>query len=111
MDLRFMEKNKPNNSKPQQNLDKDKVIEILKTCMDPEIGIDLWTLGLIYNIDIQDKIINIKMTFTTPFCPYGPMMIEEIEEKIAELGSEAKIEVVFDPPWEPPQEVRDMLGM
>ena len=55
---------------------KEQVVEVLKTVDDPEIGMDVWTLGLIYRITIEKGIVYIKMTFTTPMCPYGPMLVE-----------------------------------
>lgn len=93
---------------------KDEVIEILKTTLDPELGIDLWTLGLVYGVDVDEKTgaAHITMTFTTPFCPYGPQMVGEIKSRLRALGApEPRVEVVFDPPWEPSAEVRQMLGV
>ncbi len=82
---------------------KRKIISILETITDPEIGIDLWNLGLIYDIDIVDEDnVKIKMGLTTPFCPLAnilPMMVaEELKKK---LGVNAEIELVYDPPWTP----------
>jgi len=90
----------------------EKLIEILKNYKDPEIGIDIWTLGLIYKIEIDEEYIKITMTFTTPFCPYGPHMIEELKEQIIKAGvKNVEIEVVFEPPWEPSEELKEMLGL
>ena len=50
---------------------KEEIIEVLKKVNDPEIHIDVWTLKLIYNIDIKEEIVEIRMTFTSPMCPYG----------------------------------------
>ncbi len=82
---------------------KKKIISILETISDPEIGIDLWNLGLIYDIKIiDDKHVRIHMGLTTPFCPLAnilPMMVaEELKKK---LGINAEIELVYDPPWTP----------
>ena len=92
---------------------KEEVIEVLKKVNDPEIGIDVWTLELIYNVDVNEDKINIKMTFTTPMCPYGPMLVEEIKSKISELESvkEVDVEITFDPPWKPSEELRATLGV
>jgi metal-sulfur cluster biosynthetic enzyme len=90
------------------------VKEVLKNTYDPELGIDLDTLGLIYDVDFDEKAqkLYIKMTFTTPLCPYGPQMIGEIKGKFRALGlDDVKFDVVFDPPWEPSPEVRAMLGV
>jgi len=90
----------------------EKLIDILKNYKDPEIGIDIWTLGLIYKIEIDEEYIKITMTFTTPFCPYGPHMIEELKEQIIKAGvKNVEIEVVFNPPWEPSEELKEMLGL
>lgn len=81
----------------------EKIIPVLETIADPEIGIDVYNLGMIYDINvIEDKHVKIKMTLTTPFCPLAnilPMMVyEELKRK---LGIEADIELVYDPPWTP----------
>ncbi len=82
---------------------KKKIISILETIADPEIGIDVYNLGMIYDIEvINDKHVRIKMTLTTPFCPLAnilPMMI--VEELKRKLDIETDIELVFDPPWTP----------
>ena len=86
---------------------KEEIIELLKTCYDPEIPIDLWNLGLIYEIDIkeEDKVQNVKivMSLTTPGCSMGKQMADDIKEKIKTLNHIQKIqvEVTFDPPWKP----------
>ncbi len=82
---------------------RDRVIKILETIYDPEIGVDVWNLGLVYSIDVVDKdYVRIKMTLTTPFCPLAnilPFLVKERVEK--ELGVKADIEMVFEPPWSP----------
>lgn len=91
---------------------KEQLIEIYKTCVDPELNIDIWTLGLIYNSDITEDKVRVLMTLTSPFCPYGPLIIDELKEKIEKTGvKEVLIEITFEPLWEPSQELRDMLGM
>ena len=92
---------------------KEDVIEVLKKVIDPEIGIDVWTLELIYNVDVEDEKVKIRMTFTTPMCPYGPMLVEEIKTKISELEKikEVDVEITFEPPWEPSEELRATLGV
>ena len=95
------------------SLTKDYLIEnVFKKYEDPELNIDVWTLGLIYDIDIKGDKVKILLTFTSPFCPFGVQMVNELEEKIKEEGaSEVKIEVTFDPPWEPTEELRELLGV
>ena len=92
---------------------KDKVIAVLKQCMDPELQLDIWTLGLIYDIKTGKDAIDIKMTFTTPACPYGPYLLEEIKHKLATQlkVKNVEIDVVFDPPWKPSEEVKMLLGI
>jgi len=93
---------------------KEDIINVLKKVNDPELMIDIWTLGLIYDIDIQDSNINIKMTFTTPMCPYGPFLVDEIKKKIKveiKAAKEIKIDVVFEPLWQPSEEVKNLLGI
>lgn len=88
---------------------KEEIIDVLKTCNDPEIGIDVWTLGLIYELKSNGAIF-IKMTFTTPLCPYGPMIVEEIKSKLSKFNLNVDIEVVFEPLWQPSDELRQSLG-
>ena len=93
---------------------KEKVIEVLKHTADPELGVDIWTLGLIYNVDVNEELetADIKMTFTTPLCPFGPQLVGDIKRGLLAIGlRDAQIEVVFDPPWVPPEGLREMLGV
>lgn len=79
-----------------------KIIEAIKTVYDPEIPVDIYELGLIYNIDIQDGgLVNLRMTLTTPMCPVADSLPMEVQEKIAtvEEVSDVELEVVYDPPW------------
>ena len=87
---------------------KAKIIDILKQCYDPEIPIDLWNLGLIYDIDMttteNDKNdVKITMSLTTPGCTMGQHMADDIKNKVKALEKINNIEVTvtFDPPWTP----------
>lgn len=83
---------------------KDKIIDAIKTVRDPEIPINLYDLGLIYDLDISDDgAVKITMTLTTPNCPVAETMPEHVRRTVAEVDgvSSAKIELVFDPPWSP----------
>lgn len=93
--------------------DKNHVIEMLETVHDPELGIDVWTMGLIYDINIIDeKSIKILMTYTSPLCPLGEEIQEEIKKGMRQLGfKNIKIEVTFSPPWKPKPELRTALGI
>ncbi len=94
-----------------------------KQCFDPELNIDVWTLGLIYDTKIEKAMeskegeekkvcAKILMTFTSPFCPYGPQLVDDLKEKIKAAGvKEVQVEVTFDPPWQPSEELKTMMGM
>ena len=93
---------------------RDQIIEALKTVEDPELFLDIWFLGLIYNITIDEAgPVDIEMTFTSPMCPAGPMLIEQVREKLKALAgvTEVRIKVVFEPAWQPSDEVKGLLGM
>lgn len=92
-------------------LNKEDVIEACKKCLDPDLGIDLWTLGLIYDIKVVEDKVDITMTFTSPMCPYGPQLVADVETQVKEAGAkEVKVEVTFEPMWEPSEELKEMLG-
>jgi metal-sulfur cluster biosynthetic enzyme len=84
---------------------------------DPEIGIGLVDLGLIYDIEVLDeKSAYISMTLTTPGCPYGPTLVADVEKAVKSLGMDnVEIEIVWDPPWDPVEMAsdyaKDVLGI
>ena len=93
---------------------RDKIIEVLKTIEDPELFLDIWFLGLIYNIDISEAgDVIIEMTFTSPMCPYGPSLAESVKQGVSQVEGVKSFElkIVFAPPWQPSEEVKGMLGM
>ncbi len=92
---------------------KEDVIQMLETVDDPEIGVDIWTMGLIYDIDIQNKDdIKITMTYTSPMCPLGEHIKEDIRESLKLLKfKNIDINVTFDPPWQPSEELKAALGL
>ena len=91
---------------------REQVIEALKQCNDPELDMNVWFLGLIYNIETNDDNVKITMTFTTPFCPYGPSLIELVKTKVKEAGAaDVSVEITFEPKWEPNEDVRLALGI
>lgn len=93
-------------------LTKETVIEALKTVKDPEVHLDVWTMGLIYNLDVTDDGVAILMTYTTPFCPWGPELQENIKSVLTDLGSKhTVITLTFDPPYAMPPELRASLGI
>lgn len=82
----------------------DKVVEVLKTCFDPEIPVNIYELGLIYNIDIDpaDKV-HIRMTLTSPMCPVAESLPPNVEAKVRNIEgvADSKVEVTWEPPWGP----------
>jgi FeS assembly SUF system protein len=80
-----------------------KVVEALKTCYDPEIPVDIYELGLIYDIAVEPtRAVTVKMTLTTPACPSARTLPGEVEDKIYTLANakDVKVEIVWDPPWD-----------
>lgn len=91
---------------------REQIIEALKTVKDPEVHIDVWTMGLIYNLEIKDDAVDILMTYTTPFCPWGPDLQENIKSVVQDLGAKTvNIEITFDPPYKMPEALRATLGI
>ena len=86
---------------------KNNVVEVLKQCNDPELPIDLWNLGLIYDLKINYKggkySVDIVMSLTTPGCTMGQYMIDDIKNKMTSIEaiSRVDVELTFDPPWNP----------
>jgi FeS assembly SUF system protein len=94
----------------------DKVVNAIKECYDPEIPVNIWELGLIYEVNVgDDPVVNIKMTLTAPGCPAARSLPIEVHERVAQIPeiSDVKVEVVWDPPWTPEmmsQEAKLELG-
>ncbi|MCD4832662.1 MAG: iron-sulfur cluster assembly protein [Bacteroidales bacterium] len=79
------------------------IVKTLKSIFDPEIPVNIYDLGLIYAIDVDDdKKVEIKMTLTAPNCPMADQLLDEVNEKTNAIEGvkEAKINLVFDPPWD-----------
>jgi FeS assembly SUF system protein len=82
----------------------DQVVDVLRTVYDPEIPVNIFELGLIYKVDIDDeKHVHIDMTLTSPGCPVAGILPDEVRTKVeaVEGVSGATVEVVWDPPWNP----------
>ncbi len=94
-----------------------KVIDALRTCCDPEIPVNIYELGLIYDVKVEASGgVAVRMTLTSPACPVAGSLPLEVESKIRDIPgvTDAKVEVVFDPPWEPSrmsEAARLQLGM
>ncbi len=80
----------------------EKIVRVLKTIYDPEIPVDIYELGLIYDVFVnQDRDVKILMTLTSPNCPVAETLPVEVEEKVKSLDlvKDAFVEITFDPPW------------
>ena len=111
----FSKKKKPKVEVPieaPEKTNEEEVIDVLKTCYDPEIPVDIYSLGLVYNIDVkvaelgddmaEAKDIKIDMTLTSPACPVAETLPPEIESKIrreVKGVNRAEVNVVWEPPW------------
>lgn len=86
-------------------LTKDVVFEALRPIIDPEIRLSIVDLGLIYDVHVagEGKFVEIRMTLTTPMCPYGPMLMTQVQDVANTLPGvqDAKIVLVWEPPWDP----------
>jgi metal-sulfur cluster biosynthetic enzyme len=82
-------------------LTKEEVIEALKDVYDPEIPVNVVDLGLIYDCEVDEGDVNVKMTLTFPGCGMGPYIAQQAEWRIAEIEAveDVSVEMVFDPPW------------
>jgi FeS assembly SUF system protein len=86
----------------------NKIVEMLKTIYDPEIPVDIFELGLIYEVRIdEEQHVEIDMTLTSPNCPVAESLPKEVEDKVASVEhvKSAKVNIVFDPPWD-----KDMMS-
>jgi len=83
------------------------VLEVLKTCYDPEIPVNIYDLGLIYKVDVEGSDVKVDMTLTSPMCPVAGSLPPEVEMKIGMIPGvkSASVSVVWDPPW-----TKDMMS-
>ena len=77
------------------------IIDALKSVYDPEIPVNIWDLGLVYDISVGEKSVNIKMTFTSPTCPMMEELLQQVHDSVVAVsgGRNVHIELVWDPPW------------
>ncbi|MBI4021398.1 MAG: metal-sulfur cluster assembly factor [Candidatus Aenigmarchaeota archaeon] len=90
------------------------VRDVLSGIVDPEMNYDLVTLGLIYKVQCDSEgNVSILMTFTSMLCPFGPQLVDEIRRKVMALeGTKTvDVEVTFNPPWKPSEELMATLGL
>ncbi|MBT7573478.1 MAG: SUF system Fe-S cluster assembly protein [Flavobacteriaceae bacterium] len=86
----------------------EKIVKVLKSIYDPEIPVDIYELGLIYDVFVnEDNRVKVLMTLTTPNCPVAETLPLEVEDKVRSIEevAEAKVELTFDPPW-----TRDLMS-
>jgi metal-sulfur cluster biosynthetic enzyme len=99
------------------NLTKDAVLESLKEVYDPEIGINIVDLGLVYDVDVaENNDVDVTMTLTSMGCPLGPVIISDVQQAVGTLGAggEVRVRIVWSPPWSPDlmtEEAKDELGI
>jgi len=81
---------------------KEKVIEEIKKIYDPEIPVNIYELGLIYNVTVKEKNVSVKMTLTTPNCPVAESLPKEVKDSIMNINGVEKVDLdlVWDPPWD-----------
>jgi metal-sulfur cluster biosynthetic enzyme len=97
----------------------DMVMEALSVVQDPELRMGIVEMGLIYGVDVRDsgQTVEVRMTLTTPGCPYGPALIDGVKLVVEQLPGvqNADVKMVWEPPWNPEQmasdEVKDKLGI
>jgi metal-sulfur cluster biosynthetic enzyme len=81
----------------------DDVVEALENVIDPELGLDFVSLGLVYGVEIEDHDVHITFTLTSPGCPIGPQVSEQMKEFVGELDGVERVfpKMTFSPPWSP----------
>lgn len=99
-----------------KEISKDHVIDILRTVIDPEIGINIVDLGLVYDVSIKDQVIDITMTLTTPGCPMHGSITDWVRRIITMTipGLTVNVNLVWEPKWTPDKmsdEAKQQLGM
>ncbi len=90
-------------TEPPARISEDAVISVLKTVFDPEIPVDIYELGLIYAVEIEESgLVKVEMTLTTPSCPSAQELPSQVEEAVRAVPNvkDVKVEVVWDPPWD-----------
>ena len=93
----------------------EQVIDKLRGCLDPELGVNIVDLGLIYGVNIEDSRIQVLMTLTTPGCPLDSYFVKDITTRLKSLKgiSDVSVELTLEPPWDPSkmsQESKDLPG-
>jgi len=101
-------------------LTEEKIMEAMKQVIDPELKVNVVDLGLIYGVGVEEvegkTNLRVVMTMTTPACPYGPELVQELKDTLAALpeAGRVEVEVTLSPPWTPDRmtdDARDELGL
>ncbi len=81
----------------------EQVYEALEEVIDPELGLDFVALGLVYDVDVEDSEVYVTFSLTTPACPIGPEVSQQMKDFVGDLDGVEKVhpKMVFDPPWSP----------
>ena len=89
--------------------DRDDVWEALENVIDPELGLDFVSLGLVYDVELEGSDVHITFTLTSPGCPIGPQVTEQMKEFVTEVEGVEKVfpKMVFTPPWSPERMTED----
>ena len=98
------------------SVNREQVMDMLHNCYDPEIPVNIVDLGLVYDVQVADDTVNVKMTLTSPGCPAHGMITESVKEKLVSIEGvhQVNIEIVWEPPWDPSRmsaAARQQLGI
>ena len=98
------------------SIEEDAVYEVLRECYDPEIPVDIVSLGLVYGVTIVDDWVGVKMTLTSPGCPASAQISEQVKERVRQIPGvgDADVRIVWQPEWRPSmmsEEARIKLGV
>ncbi len=96
-------------------ISQEQIIDKLRECLDPELGVNIIDLGLVYGVNIEGPRVSVMMTLTTPGCPLDSYFVKDITTRLKTLRgiSDVTVELTFEPPWSPSkmsQESQDLLG-
>jgi metal-sulfur cluster biosynthetic enzyme len=100
----------------QATLSESEILDALKECYDPEIPVDIVSLGLVYGVTIVDDWVGVKMTLTSPGCPASSMIADQVKDRLRKISgvADADVRIVWQPEWTPEKmsdEARKKLGM
>ena len=96
--------------KVKKEINEKDVYQALENVVDPELGIDIVSLGLIYNVSVKNNDVDVLMTLTFPGCPYGPAIVNEAENEIKQIAQvkSVKVSLTFEPAWSPERINKDV---